>query len=178
VTALPLLLVVDDDDRLRERLAAAIAERGYRTVTAANRDAAQAIARAHAIDRAVVDLRIDGSHGLVVIQDLLALQPAMEIVVLTGYGSIATAVEAMRLGVRNYLTKPADADQILAAFVVEPTGGASELPFEVPSLAKVEREHIERVLRECGGNVSKSARLLGMNRRTLQYKLAKFPVRR
>ncbi|HET9622858.1 MAG TPA: response regulator [Kofleriaceae bacterium] len=178
MTALPLLLVVDDDDRLRERLAAAIAERGYRTKTAAHRDAAVAIARDEHVDRAVVDLRMPGAHGLVVVQDLLAIQPAMEIVVLTGYGSIATAVEAMQLGARHYLTKPANADQILSAFVGEPGGVASELPFEVPSLAKVEREHIERVLRECGGNISKSARLLGMNRRTLQYKLAKFPVKR
>ena len=98
---------------------------------------------------------------------------------MTGYGSIATAVEAMRLGVRDYLTKPCNADQILAAFEVEPEPVPdAELPYEVPSLARLEFEHIERVLRECNGNVSKAARVLGMHRRTLQYKLAKFPVRR
>jgi len=99
-------------------------------------------------------------------------------VVVTGYGSIATAVEAMRLGARDYLTKPCHADQILAAFEIEPEPPPSELTYQVPSLAKVEREHIERVLRECNGNVSKAARVLGMHRRTLQYKLAKFPVPR
>jgi two-component system response regulator RegA len=178
MTELPLMVVIDDDDRLRERLASALAERGYRTLTAANRDAALVLAGAHRIDRAVVDLRMPGAHGLVVVQDLLAMQPHIEIVVLTGYGSIATAVEAMRLGARNYLTKPANAEQIAAAFDVEAAAVSDELPFEVPSLAKVEREHIERVLRECRGNVSKAARTLGMSRRTLQYKLAKFPVSR
>jgi two-component system response regulator RegA len=170
-----VLMVVDDDERLRERLASALAERGYRTLTAGSRDAAIALAQAHRIDRAVVDLRMPGQHGLVVVQELIAIQPHLQIVVLTGYGSIATAVEAMRLGARNYLTKPANADQILAAFDGEPAV-SGDLAFEVPSLAKVEREHIERVLRECNFNVSKAARALGMNRRTLQYKLAKFPV--
>ena len=173
-----VMMVVDDDERLRERLAEALAERGYRTLTAADRAQAIAIAREQRIDRAVVDLRMPGAHGLVAVQELLALQPAIEIVVLTGYGSIATAVEAMRLGVRNYLTKPANADQIDAAFAVDAGGPPGELAFEAPSLAKVEREYIERVLRECSGNVSKAARVLGMNRRTLQYKLAKFPVQR
>jgi two-component system response regulator RegA len=99
-------------------------------------------------------------------------------VVVTGYGSIATAVEAIRLGARDYLTKPANADQILAAFETDLEAPPAEPEYEVPSLAKVEREHIERVLQECNGNVSKAARVLGMHRRTLQYKLAKFPVRR
>jgi len=99
-------------------------------------------------------------------------------VIVTGYGSIATAVEAMRLGARDYLTKPAHADRILAAFDTEPEPTGGPIEFEIPSLAKLEREHIERVLRECSGNVSKAARALGMHRRTLQYKLAKFPVSR
>ena len=100
-------------------------------------------------------------------------------VVLTGFGSIATAVEAMQLGARNYLTKPCDADRILSAFNSEPSAlEGSEPVFETPSLARIEREHIERVLRECSGNISKTARVLGIHRRTLQYKLAKFPVNR
>jgi two-component system response regulator RegA len=177
VTAAPTLLVVDDDDRLRERLTEAFAERGYRTLAAANHDAAIELAKAHVIHRAVVDLRMPGPHGLVVVQDLLALHPGVAIVVLTGYGSIATAVEAVRLGARDYLTKPANADQIVAAFEPDPSP-SGDLAFEVPTLAKLEREHIERVLRECKGNVSKAARVLGMHRRTLQYKLAKFPVKR
>lgn len=178
MTAPRVMLVVDDDERLRERLAIAMTERGYATLTAGDRNAAIALAGAHAIDRAVVDLRMPGPHGLVVIQELLQLHPACEIVVLTGYGSIATAVEAIKLGARNYITKPANADQVEAAFDTETGSPGAEPAFEVPSLAKVEREHIERVLRECAGNVSKAARVLGMHRRTLQYKLAKFSVKR
>lgn len=176
MTRAPTMLVVDDDERLRERMVAAFAERGFATFGAQDHTAAIVVAREQTIDRGVVDLRMPGSHGLVVVGDLVALQPAIEIVVLTGYGTIATAVEAIRLGARNYLNKPANADQILAAF--EPAEPQGELAYEVPSLARLEREHIERVLRECNGNVSRAARVLGMNRRTLQYKLAKYPVRR
>lgn len=172
------ILVVDDDQPLRERLAVALADRGFAVVQAADHAAALAVARGRPIDRAIVDLRMVGPGGLAVVQDLRAVQPAMQIVVVTGYGSIATAVEAMRLGARDYLTKPANADQILAAFDADPEGTATEPEYEVPSLAKVEREHIERVLQECNGNISRAARVLGMHRRTLQYKLAKFPVRR
>ena len=103
--------------------------------------------------------------------------PHLEIIVLTGYGSIATAVEAVRLGARDYLTKPCHTDRILAAFDAE-APATLDPAFETPSLARLEREHIERVLRECNGNVTKAAKALGMHRRTLQYKLAKFPVSR
>jgi two-component system response regulator RegA len=172
------LLMVDDDQSLRERLARAFADRGLDVVQAASHDEALAIARERALDRAVVDLRMPGPGGLAVVEGLLGLQPALQIVVVTGYGSIATAVEAMRLGAHDYLTKPANADQILASFDASPSGDAAEPAYEVPSLAKLEREHIERVLQECNGNISKAARALGMHRRTLQYKLAKFPVKR
>ena len=171
------ILVVDDDDRLRERLGKAFAERGLHVLLADGHGAATAIASAHTIHRAVVDLRMPGPHGLVVVQQLVERHPEIEIVVLTGYGSIATAVEAMRLGARDYLTKPAHADRILAAFDTDPEP-IQDLEFAIPSLAKLEREHIERVLRECNGNVSHAARALGVHRRTLQYKLAKFPVKR
>lgn len=171
------VLLVDDDERLRERLAEAFRDRGYEVITVANHGAAIDTARKRPIDRAVVDLRMPGPNGLLVVQDLLAIQAGMQIVVVTGYGSIATAVEAMRLGARDYLTKPAHADQILAAFDVEPDPYEA-MEFEVPSLAKVEREHIERVLQDCNGNISKAARTLGMHRRSLQYKLAKFPVKK
>ncbi|MBL0213861.1 MAG: response regulator [Myxococcales bacterium] len=171
------VLLVDDDERLRERLALAFRDRGLEAIVAPDHATALDLARSRPIDRAVVDLRMPGPNGLVVVQDLLAIQPAMQIVVVTGYGSIATAVEAMRLGARDYLTKPANADQILSSFEVEPDA-PEEIDFAVPSLAKVEREHIERVLQECNGNVSKAARVLGMHRRSLQYKLAKFPVKK
>ena len=171
------MLVVDDDERLRERVGQAFAERGMRVFLADGHAAATATARQHAIDRSVVDLRMPGPHGLAVVQALIALQPDIEIVVLTGYGSIATAVEAMRLGARDYLTKPTHADRILAAFETDPEP-MQEMEFDIPTLAKLEREHIERVLRDCNGNVSRAARALGVHRRTLQYKLAKFPVKR
>lgn len=170
-------LLVDDDERFRTRLARALTDRGHPVNTAAGHEEALRVARAARFDRAVVDLRMPGPNGLHVVRDLLALDGQLEIVVLTGYGSIATAVEAVRLGARDYLTKPCHADRILAAF--DPEAPATLEPaFDTPSLARLEREHIERVLLDCGGNVSKAARVLGVQRRTLQYKLAKFPVAR
>jgi len=121
-----------------------------------------------------VDLRLPGESGLSVVKDLKSLDPATVVVVLTGYGSIATAVESMKLGAASYLTKPADADQIVAAF--EGTQPADE--GAVPSLARVEWEHIQRVLADCGGNVSQAARMLGIHRRSLQRKLSKYPAQR
>ena len=118
-----------------------------------------------------------GPHGLVVLQDLVQ-NPDIDVVIVTGYGSIATAVEAMRLGARDYLTKPVHADRILAGVRAEPSHRRATSSSRSRRLPKLEREHIERVLRECNGNVSKAARVLGMHRRTLQYKLAKFPVNR
>lgn len=173
------VLVVDDDDRFRERLVRAFEQRRLTSLGAANYDEVCAIAATRAIAAAVVDLRMPGQHGLAVLRFLREREPDVAVVVLTGFGSIATAVEAMRLGARDYLTKPCDADRILAALAPEPVGAEPNEPaFETPSLARIEREHIERVLRECGGNVSKAARVLGIHRRTLQYKLAKFPVGR
>jgi two-component system, response regulator RegA len=171
-------LLVDDDDRFRERLARALRDRGHTVAGAADHPSALEAAKTTPFDRAIVDLRMPGPDGLHVIRDLFALQPKLELVVLTGYGSIATAVEAVRLGARDYLTKPCNADRILAAFDPDAQPLAEQPPFEIPSLARLEREHIERVLRECGGNVSKTARVLGVHRRTLQYKLAKYPVAR
>ncbi len=171
------ILVVDDDQPLRERLARALEDRGFAVLQAPGHAEAISIARSTKIDRAIVDLRMEGVGGLTVLQDLRALWPDVQVVIVTGYGSIATAVEAMRLGARDYLTKPANADQILAAFDTDGDPPV-EPEYEVPSLAKVEREHIERVLQECNGNISRAARVLGMHRRTLQYKLAKFPVKR
>ncbi|MDH5491913.1 MAG: response regulator, partial [Myxococcales bacterium] len=131
-------------------------------------------------EHALVDLRMPGRSGLELVQELHALDPTTKIVVLTGYGSIATAIEAVRLGATHYLTKPADVDEILAAFERRdlPPGELPEVPAEAPSLARVEWEHINRVLTECGGNVSQAARRLGIHRRSLQRKLSKYPVSR
>ena len=167
------LLVVDDDDRFRTRLVQAFRVRGFEAAGADSYDTAVISARTDSPELAVVDLKLAGQTGLEVVRALKAIDATTSIVVLTGYGSIATAVESLRLGATNYLTKPADADQIVAAFGGPVEG--SPIPAAVPSLARVEWEHIQRVLADCDGNVSQAARLLGIHRRSLQRKLSKDP---
>jgi two-component system response regulator RegA len=173
----PSLLIVDDDATLRERLALAFRQRGYDVRTAANHTEATEQARADSPELAVVDLRMPGASGLELIRDLKAIDPETRIVILTGYGSIATTIDAMRLGAVHYLQKPADADEILAAFARDgsPPLATTVGDFAVPSLDRVRWEHISRVLSDCGGNVSEAARRLGMHRRSLQRILQKFP---
>lgn len=173
------LLVVDDDDVFRARLARAFTARGYEVTAAATADAALAAARHEPPELAVVDLNLGGVSGLTVVRDLVALDAGTQVLVLTGYGSIATAVEAMRLGAVGYVPKPADVDELLAAFAKAKLPPLSALPeaLHTPSLARAEWEHLQRVLTDCGGNVSQAARKLGLHRRSLQRKLAKAPVR-
>jgi two-component system, response regulator RegA len=179
--SLPSLLVVEDDDVLRARLARAFRARGFEVREAADPRAALAQAREDPPELALVDLRLSSESGLDTVRALRELDPATAIVVLTGYGSIATALEAMRLGAVHYLTKPADVDEILAAFARGRgegeawAAGAAGPEVTTPSLARVEWEHINRVLADCGGNVSQAARALGIHRRSLQRKLARFP---
>lgn len=168
------ILIVDDDATFRERLVRALSDRGFEASGAADRSAAIASATAESPELAVVDLRLGSEDGLEVVRDLHRIDPATRIAVLTGYGSIATAVEAVRLGAFTYLQKPVDADQLVAALDGENPVHSST----VPSLARVEWEHIQRVLADCGGNVSQAARLLGIHRRSLQRKLSKRPVKR
>ena len=165
------LLIVEDDLPLRDRLVRAMRDRGFDAQGVADHPAALDAARQDSPELALVDLKLPGEGGLKVIRDLKELDPGTVVVVLTGYGSIATAVEAVKLGAASYLTKPADADQIVAAF----DGIQPEADAEVPSLARVEWEHIQRVMTDCGGNVSKAARALGLHRRSLQRKLSKNP---
>jgi two-component system response regulator RegA len=180
----PSVLLVDDDARLRSRMARAFEERGYEAQQADGYDAALAIAAEESTEFAVVDLRMPGKSGLEVVRELHRVDPATKIVVLTGYGSIATALEAMRLGATHYLTKPADVDEVIASFdrdAAEPVAdveAAEDAEPETPSLARVEWEHIQRVLTDCDGNITKAAERLGIHRRSLQRKLAKFPTRR
>ena len=124
----------------------------------------------------VLDLNLAGDSGLMLIPELLTVESAIRIMVLTGYASIATAVEAIKLGAVNYLPKPADADQILAAFTVN--GGDPAMPINARPLSinRLEWEHIQRVLHDNDGNISVTARQLNMHRRTLQRKLAKRPA--
>jgi two-component system response regulator RegA len=168
------LLLVDDSIAFRERLARAFRERGFRVYTAGNYDEAMALARRHPPELAVVDLRMPGASGLHLVRDLTQLGAGTRVLVLSGFGSIATAVDAVHLGAVNFLPKPADADDILAAFdrgARVPEGAGSQ--WETPSLARAEWEHINRVLADCGGNVSEAARRLGIHRRSLQRKLRK-----
>lgn len=171
------LLIVEDDDVLRGRLARAFRERGFDVREAADAASAARAARSEPPSHALVDLRLPDASGLEAVRALIAADRAMAVVVVTGYGSIATALEAVRLGARHYLTKPADVDQILAAFDRE-APGSPRGPSPAPTLARVEWEHINRVLADCGGNISKAARVLGIHRRSLQRKLAKFPAPR
>ncbi len=171
------LLLVDDDEVYCNLLARALARRGMEVVSAYNRQDALAQARDNCPGVAVVDLRIGADSGLELLPALLDTNPAMRIIVLTGYASIATAVAAIKLGARQYLTKPADADAVMAAIRQE-TGRADVALRDTPvPLARLEWEHIQKTLAECDGNISAAARRLGMHRRTLQRKLQKRPVR-
>ncbi len=174
------ILVVDDDETFRNRLIRAFRERALDAQGAKSAESAIAAATADSPEMAVVDLRMPGGSGLDVVRELKAIDPATNIVVLTGYGSIATALESVRLGATHYLTKPADADEILAAFDRGKTtpDAASKVEHEAPSLARAEWEHIQRILTDCGGNISQAARTLGVHRRSLQRKLSKRPAAR
>ena len=129
-------------------------------------------------DLLLLDLNMPGISGLVVLPDLLALAPAARLVVLTGYSSIVTAVEATKAGATNYLCKPATIDEVLAAFADQGQASEQAIPGDPISVDRLEWEHIQRVLQDNNGNVSATARSLGMHRRTLQRKLQKRPVRR
>jgi len=171
----PSMMLVDDDELLRERLGQALTKRGYEVRLASCADEAVELAREDSPELAVVDLRMPGESGLKLISLLKEIDPSTQILVLTGYGSIATAVDAMRLGAINYLPKPADADDILAAFdrAQKDPLDVGPIDHDVPSLARAEWEHIHRVLAECGHNISEAARRLGVHRRSLQRKLRK-----
>lgn len=172
------LLLVDDDEIFLDTLARSLRRRGEAVLTA--RSAGEALARLEGAtpDRAVLDLNLEGDSGLQLLQLLHERAPALRVVILTGYGSIATAVEAMRRGATNYLCKPATAGDVLNAFTVvqkvdSDIPPAAEMPLSVDRL---EWEHIQRVLQEHQGNVSATARALKMHRRTLQRKLLKRPA--
>lgn len=173
----PTLLLVDDDPVFLEVLGRALEARGFAVRTAPDAAAALHLAEADPPAYAVVNLRIGEDSGLR-LEALHGRWPELRIVVLTGYASIATAVEAIKLGATHYLAKPADADEVAAA--LERRGGDASVPppRHPPSLRRLEWEHLQKVLLEHGGNVSATARALGMHRRTLQRKLRKRPVRR
>ena len=170
------LLLVDDDATFCRVLSAALEKRGFAVTVAHNVEQATPLAESNPPEFAVVDLKMGGAPGLALVKILHELDPNTRVVVLTGYASIATAVEAIKLGATQYLSKPANADEIVAAFDHAPDSNAP-LRTQPAQIERLEWEHIQRVLREHEGNISATARALNMHRRTLQRKLAKPPLR-
>ncbi len=176
------LLLVDDDATFARVLARALGSRGFEVIGADNAADARELARRHQPRYCVLDLKLGDENGLKLIPELHMLVPQMRILLLTGYASIATAVEAIKRGAHDYLAKPVDADAVVRVLLDDDGPGApDEEPPEAPeaplALRRLEWEHIQRVLTECDGNISETARRIGMNRRTLQRKLAKLTVR-
>ena len=165
-------LIVDDDDLLATALAKSLVKRGFEVRTATNVEQAIGLVRERRPARMIVDLKMPGESGMTLLQRMQQLSPETKSVVLTGYGSIANAVEAMKLGAVNYVTKPADADEILLAF---DKNQSTDVDGELhrPSLAESEWNHIQKVLADCDGNITQAARVLDIPRRTLQRKLKK-----
>jgi len=173
----PALLLVDDDEIYCRVLGDALGKRDYVVYTAHDLASALEIARARDPEYVVVDLRIGSESGLELVKQLVALDENTRIIMLTGYASVATAVEAIKLGAIHYLTKPANADEVVAA-LQRKAGDATVAPSDQPlSVKRLEWEHLQKVLMEHHGNISAAARALKMHRRTLQRKLAKRPVR-
>lgn len=177
------LLIVDDDATFVRVLSRALTSRGFEVLSASNADEARALSQRHQPRHCVLDLKLGEENGLRLIPELRELVPDMRILLLTGYASIATAVEAIKRGAHDYLAKPVDADAVVRA-LLEGSDAAPQAEDEVIdapeaplALRRLEWEHIQRVLTECDGNISETARRLGMHRRTLQRKLSKHPVR-
>lgn len=173
----PSLLLVDDDATLCDTLARALGKRGFEVKTALTAEAASMLAHESSPEYAVVDLRLPDKPGLTLVSTLMGLDPHTRIVIVTGYGNIATAIEAIKLGATYYLCKPVDADDIIAAFYQDAGDDAVPAKEKPMSIGRLEWEHIWQVLRDHNGNISQAARALSMHRRTLQRKLAKRPVR-
>ncbi len=170
-------LLVDDDDVFTQVLSRALQRRGLECACAQNTEEALQLAEQGSFSKAIIDLKMEGPSGLTLIPALKKQQPDLDIVMLTGYSSVATAVEAVKLGAINYLCKPSSTEDILAAFESIEGDIAIDIPEQRPSVDRLEWEHIQKVLAEQDGNISATARALGMHRRTLQRKLNKRPVK-
>ncbi|WP_421570783.1 response regulator transcription factor [Stenotrophomonas sp. PD6] len=172
-------LLVDDDELYLRTLQRSLARKGLETVTASDIASALMLARQQPPAYALIDLKLGSESGLALIQPLRALREDMRILLVTGYASIATAVEAIKLGADDYLPKPATVPMILRALGEEDDGPADDGDMEPPDsmtpISRLQWEHIQQAMHETGGNVSAAARLLGMHRRSLQRKLAKRP---
>lgn len=173
----PSLLLADDDVSFCQVLAKAIEARGYAVQTAHDGASAMRLIEQGAPEYAVIDLHLPDMSGLKLIERLKRADEQTKVVLLTGYASIATAVEAIKLGATHYLTKPCNADQILAAFEQHEPNPDVAIATKPLSVDRLEWEHVQRVLVKNGGCVSATARALSMHRRTLQRKLSKYPPR-
>jgi two-component system response regulator RegA len=174
----PSILVLDDDITFVEILGRALRKRGYTVLQACTIESALTQAATAPPKFAVVDMKISQQSGLDCIAPLLAINPSIRVLILTGYSSITTAVAAIKIGAFDYACKPLDADEILLKLGLGPaTGPSTSLPAAPLSIDRLEWEHIQRVLSENANNISATARSLGMHRRTLQRKLQKRPVR-
>lgn len=170
-------LVVDDDPTLAAMLERALKRRQFSCAIAHNAMQALQLAETNLINKAIVDLKLGNDSGLQLIRELKLKLPDLQIVMLTGYSSISTAVESVKSGAVNYLCKPADTDEILAAFGEVQRREWQEISYTPLSVDRLEWEHIQKILQENKGNISATARALGMHRRTLQRKLQKRPVK-
>jgi two-component system response regulator RegA len=173
----PSLLLADDDLTFCEVMSRALRRRGFDVAVAHDAESAARLAEGDPPEYALVDLKMPGESGLTLVRRLHAIEPATRIVVLTGYASISTAVEAIKLGATHYLAKPVDADDVVAAFSREQGDDSVSVAANPLTVDRLEWEHIQRVLAEHDGNVSATARALNMHRRTLQRKLSKNPPR-
>lgn len=172
-----LILLIEDDAVFAQVMTRALERRDFAVIHASDLDAARLAIASHSHDYAIVDLNLAGQSSLELIPLLRGKRPDSPILMLTGYASIATAVEAIKLGADNYLAKPADANDILAALRSTAQSEQSSLSIQQPmSVRRLEWEHIQKVLKENDGNISETARQLNMHRRTLQRKLQKKPV--
>ena len=169
----PSLLLVDDDEVFLKRLARAMERRGFVTRTAASVAEGRAQVALQPPAYAVIDLRLNDGNGLDVVEALREKRPDSRIVVLTGYGAIATAVAAVKIGATDYLSKPADAEEVVNALLQREGAVLPDLPENPMSADRVRWEHIQRIYEQCDRNVSETARRLSMHRRTLQRILAK-----
>ncbi len=170
------ILVVDDDEVFCQVMQRALVRRGFQVEVCSNITSAEHAAKDRHFKKAIVDLKIAQESGLALIRSLKTINPTIEIIMLTGYSSVSTAVEAIKLGALNYFCKPIDLDEILKAFTDTDLMTEEPAPISTPTLDRVEWEHIQKILQDHQGNVSAAARSLGMHRRTLQRKLQKRPV--
>lgn len=171
----PSMLLVDDDDTFRTVLADAMQRRGFEVWQAQSAETAYEQLQKEAPDYAVIDLKMTGESGLILVRKIQMLNLGTKMIVLTGFASISTAIEAIKLGAIHYLAKPVDADEIIEAFSKNQGDAETAVSSNPMSVDRLEWEHIQRVLAEHDGNISATARSLNMHRRTLQRKLSKNP---